>query len=34
MRSPDFAAIVYDHTITISLLHVMQIETLPESRAS
>lgn len=34
VRSPDFAAIVYDHTVTISLLHVMQIEALPESRAS
>jgi hypothetical protein len=34
VRSQDFAAIVYDHTVTISLLRVMQIEVLPESWAN
>jgi hypothetical protein len=33
IRSPDFAAPIYDHSVTISLLHVMQIEVLPRSNA-
>ena len=34
VRSRDFASIVYDHSVNISLLHVMQMEFVPESRAS
>ena len=33
VRSPDFADVVYDHSVTVSLLHVMQIEVVPRSNA-
>lgn len=33
VRSPDFAHPVYERVITISLLHIMQVERAPESDA-
>ena len=32
--TPDLPPAVFDHRITISLLHVMQVETLPDAEAS
>lgn len=33
VKSPEYEQVVNDHTVTVSLLHVMQIEVVPESRA-
>lgn len=33
VRSPDLPSGIYDHTVTVSLLHVMQVEVVPRSNA-
>jgi len=33
LRSPDYADVVYERSVTVSLLHVMQLESLPRADA-